>query len=816
SLVATHLAAQSLLRGECDIALVGGVTIASTQGRGYLYQEGGIVSPDGHCRAFDARARGTIPGSGAGIVVLKRLSAALADGDVVHAVIKGSAINNDGSDKVGYTAPSVEGQAAVIAEALAMAGVEPQTVGYVEAHGTATPLGDPIEITALHQAFGTEPGRRCALGSVKTNVGHLDTAAGVAGLIKTVLALEHRQIPPSLHFAEPNPEIDFDEGPFYVNAALAPWPRVGREPRRAGVSSFGIGGTNAHLILEEAPLAEPSGPSRPWQLLVLSAATAPALDALTARFADDLRDHPDKSLADVAFTCQVGRRRLPYRRALVCRGGEEAVAALENPSERALDGCEERDRRGLVYLFSGLGDHYPGMGRGLYEAEPVFRTEVDRCCELLEPLLGLDLRQVLYPAAVAEEGQETSGPDLRRLLGRAPQPASEAHRRLAETRLAQPAVFVVEVALARLLRSWGIVPQAMIGYSLGEYTAAHVAGVLSLEEAVTLVVERAELISTLPAGAMVAVTLSAAEVEPLLGEELSLAATNAPEVSVVAGPEEAVARFEEELAAAGRIFQRLQTRHAFHSSMMEPIADALGERVRRCRLRAPEIPFLSNVTGTWITAAEAVDPEYWVRHLCQPVRFTEGLGELFRDPEPVLLEVGPGQALATAARQHPERKADQVVLASLGDERDRHSDQAFLLRALGQLWLAGSEIDWRGFYAGERRRRVALPTYPFERRRFWIEPGTESLTAWRQPPAFEKRQDVAKWFYVPEWKPSELSATAAEVEGRWLLFVDECGLGAELERQLTAAGAAVVTVRPGDGFARLADGSYAVRPAERA
>ncbi|MCP4663160.1 MAG: type I polyketide synthase, partial [bacterium] len=403
----------------------------------------------------------------------------------IHAVIKGTAINNDGSLKVGYTAPSEEGQTAVIRTAQAVAQVAPETITYVETHGTGTSLGDPIEVAALTRAFRASTERRgfCALGSVKTNIGHTDAAAGAAGLIKTTLALKHGELPPSLHFEQPNPEIAFADTPFFVQSELTPWPSDGG-PRRAGVSSFGIGGTNAHAILEQAPPAEPSGPSRPWHLLVLSAATASALEVMTAQLADDLKDHPDNNLADVAFTCQVGRRRLPYRRALVCRGRDEAVAALENPSERALDGCEERDRRGVVFLFSGLGDHYPGMGRGLYEAEPVFRAEVDRCCELLEPVLGLDLRQVLYPAAVAEEGEEageeTSGPDLRRLLGRAPQPASEAHQRLSDTRLAHPAVFVVEVALARLLRSWGVVPRAMIGYSLGEYAAAHVAGVLSL------------------------------------------------------------------------------------------------------------------------------------------------------------------------------------------------------------------------------------------------------------------------------------------------------------------------------------------------
>ncbi|MCP4657003.1 MAG: type I polyketide synthase, partial [bacterium] len=410
------------------------------------------------------------------------------------------------------------GQAAVIAEALTVAGVEPQTVSYVEAHGTGTPLGDPIEVAALRQVFGSEPGRRCALGSVKTNFGHLDAAAGVAGLIKTVLALKHRRIPPSLGFEEPNPEIDFEHSPFYVNAALAEWPRDGDLPRRAGVSSFGIGGTNAHVVVEEAPAAEPSGPSRPWQLLVLCARTPSALETATANLARHLEEKTEQSPADVAYTLAVGRRALEHRRVLVCREATAATAVLRGDEDGIVAAGHHRGQdRPVVSLFSGLGDHYPGMGRELYEHEPVFRDQVDRCCELLEPILGLDLRPLLYPP---DAEREASGLDLRQLLGRAPQPATAAHERLAQTHLAQPAVFVVEVALARLLMSWGIVPRAMIGYSLGEYTAAHLAGVFPLAEALALVAERAQLIAGLPPGAMLAVPLAEAELMPLLGEEL--------------------------------------------------------------------------------------------------------------------------------------------------------------------------------------------------------------------------------------------------------------------------------------------------------
>ncbi|HYX24301.1 MAG TPA: type I polyketide synthase, partial [Thermoanaerobaculia bacterium] len=521
-LAAVHVASQGLLSGESDLALAGAVSIALPAKEGYLYEEGGIASPDGHCRAFDAAAGGSVVGNGAGVVVLKRLADALADGDRVYAVIRGSAVNNDGAARVGFTAPSVEGQAEVITESLLMAGVEPASIAYVEGHGSGTALGDPIEVTALVQAFAAAGGTdACALGSVKSNVGHLNTAAGLAGLVKAVLALQHATIPPSLHFARPNPQCDF--GPFHVPTRALPWPAE-RSPRRAAVSSFGLGGTNVHAVLEEAPAAEPSGPSRPWQLLTVSARTETALDAACRRLADRLESE-DLNLADVAFTLQRGRKAFAKRRAVVCRDRAEAVAALR--AGRGARGGFEGSERPVVFLFPGLGDHAVGMGRGLYESEPVFAAEVDRCAAILAPHLGVDLRDVLF----AEPGPRPAS-DLRTLLRRNAAPLDEAGQRLARTEYAQPAVFVVEYALARLLLSWGVRPQAMIGYSLGEYVAAALAGVLSLEDALALVAGRAKLIQELPAGAMLAVPLPESEVGPLLNEDLSLAATNGPHFCV--------------------------------------------------------------------------------------------------------------------------------------------------------------------------------------------------------------------------------------------------------------------------------------------
>ncbi|HEX8275247.1 MAG TPA: amino acid adenylation domain-containing protein [Longimicrobiaceae bacterium] len=818
SLVAVHLAVQSLLAGESDLALAGGVSVAVPQGVGYHWSEGSPMSSTGECRSYDADARGAVPGSGVGVVVLRRLEDALADGDTIHAVIRGSTVNNDGSAKIGYTAPRKDGQAKAILEAIALAGVEPETITLVEGHGSATELGDPIEVEALTQAFRSGTDRRgfCALGSVKSNVGHLDSAAGVTGLIKTVLALEHGEIPPSLHFEKPNPKIDFARSPFFVNTELRPWTTDG-VPRRAGVSSFGMGGTNAHLVLEEPPRAEPSGPSRPWQLVVLSARTPGALEAATDRLADHLRSNPEQDFADVAHTLRVGRRRFGQRRVLVCRGREDALAALEGRDpQRLLTAAEDWEGRGVVFLFPGLGDHYAQMARGLYESEPVFRKEVDRCAALLQAHTGTDVRRALFPGEPAAEQRadaagEAAGKgsiDLRGMLGRTGD-ADLTDNPLARTEIAQPAVFVVEYALARTWMSWGVQPKAMIGHSLGEYVAATVAGVMSLDDALGLVAERARLIAELPAGAMLAVPLDPAAVQPLLRDGLALGAHNAPGLCTVSGPPEAVAALEADLVGRGVACRRLAASHAFHSPMMDPVAERLAERVRRTKLKAPKIPFASNVTGTWITAEEAADPEYWTRHLCRTVRFAEGMEEVLRDRSRVLLEVGPGRTLGTFALG--AGAAETSVLASLRHAYTRQADQAFLLETLGRLWMAGVKTDWAGFAAGERRRRVPLPTYPWERQRYWIDRQKGGLLA-----APERRAGPDRRVTTPAWRraPAAPRPEEGRLAGtRWLLFVDGPGLGAELAQRLRAADAEVVTVEPGEGFERAGERAFRVRPA---
>ncbi|HEV2852269.1 MAG TPA: amino acid adenylation domain-containing protein [Thermoanaerobaculia bacterium] len=717
SLVAVHTACQALLNEECDLALAGGVSIQADAGLGYRYVPGSVVSPDGRCRAFDAEAQGSIFGSGAGLVVLKRLEEAMADRDTIRAVILGSAVNNDGNLKVGFTAPGVQGQAAVISEALAVAGVDPETIAYIEAHGTGTALGDPIEIQAVTRAFRDYTDRRgfCAIGSLKSNVGHLDVAAGVAGLIKTVLALENGEIPPSLHFERPNPKIDFASAPVYVNAALAPWPggnAGGQTPRRAGVNSFGLGGTNAHVVLEEAPAPAPAVRTRPWQLLTLSARTPEALAAAGERMAAHLADNPGLDLADASYTLAAGRRAFGVRQALVCRDPEDAAACLAagdpvrllTPPEPGAAESWPESGRPVAFIFPGQGAQHVGMGRDLYESEPLFREEIDRAAAFLAPRLGIDLRRVLYPAA----GDE-----------------AEAARQLARTAIAQPALLLVEVALARLLGSWGVRPKAMLGHSLGEYAAAVLAGVFTLEQALELVAERGRLIEQVgDTGTMLAVPLSEAEIEPFLGGEVHLAALNAPSLVSVAGPAAAVAELVSRLGEEGVVAMPLQVAFAGHSPRTEPVVAPFQARVAALAgggPKAPEIPFLSSSTGQWISAAEAADPGYWGRHLRQPVRFSDGVETLRAEPGMAFLEVGPGAGLAPLLRWHLASPHERPVVAAMRQPKDTSSDLATLLGALGRLWVSGARIDWQGFYAGQGRRRVPLPTYPFERRRHWIE-----------------------------------------------------------------------------------------------
>ncbi|WP_244237973.1 non-ribosomal peptide synthase/polyketide synthase, partial [Corallococcus terminator] len=759
-LVAVHVACQNLLTGLSDVALAGATRLSVPQRTGYVHQEGMIYSPDGHCRAFDAKGQGTVSGSGVAAVVLKRLEDAVRDGDPIHAVIRATAVNNDGRNKSGFTAPSVQGQAAVITQALKRSGVTPRDIGYVETHGTATPLGDPIEVAALTRAYGLGPDHQgtIALASLKTNVGHLDTVAGIAGLIKVALSLREGEIPPSLHFENPNPRIDFDAGPFFVNTRLRPWPR-GETPRRAAVSSFGVGGTNAHAVLEEAPVAAVGPTSRSHQLFVLSArspealgeaalklashvlanrapealeaaslklaqqvlsarspeslemvakqlalhvlsARSPeALEALSSRFSVRTPG-AEMALADAAYTQAVGRRAFEYRRTVVARDAEDLAKQLrKSVTPVRVKDVEAARRKRVAFVFSGQGSQQWGMGRELSESLPSFRAHVDTCLALLDEPLRARVTALLRPGREAEDSSA-----------------------LADTRVALPALFTVQVALARLWQDWGIVPHAVLGHSFGEYAAACVAGVLSLPEALRLAVVRGELMHRLPPGAMLGVALPATDVQPLLSGRLTLAASNAPDRCVVSGPVEEVERFQSLLQQRKAGAVRMPSPHAFHSADVEPLMGELARVVATLQRQEPSVRYVSSLTGAIARPGELASPDYWATKMRQPVRFTDAVGSLLEEGCSVLLEVGPGQDLTPLMRACLGEDRERVkALASLR-RGGTTTEQSGLLQCVGELWTAGLEVDWDAFYAHEQRRRVHLPTYAFLRKRCWVEP----------------------------------------------------------------------------------------------
>jgi acyl transferase domain-containing protein/acyl carrier protein len=865
SLVAVSLAYQSLLNYQSDMALAGGVTIIIPQEAGYIYQEGGIVSPDGYCRAYGADARGTVGSNGVGIVVLKRLADALADGDHIYAVIKGAAVNNDGSDKIGYTAPSVNGQVKVIAEAHALAQVEPDSIGYVEGHGTGTALGDPIEVEALTQVFRASTQRTgfCALGSVKTNIGHTDSAAGVAGLIKATLALSHGELPPTLHFQGPNPQIDFASSPFYVNSELRTWERPEGGRRRAGVSSFGVGGTNAHLILEEAPAESPRPPEAEpsWEVLPVSARTPQALADACRRLGEHLRGAgAGLRLSDVAHTLQVGRRAFTHRAAVVSRTTDEAAEALAGTAAvtasspaASTDAASTRGagrrvpalwkgeaspaRRPLIFLFPGQGVELAGAARSLYRLEPEFARRLDECAAAFGSGEGdEDVRAGL----LAEGGEAERWRGLYR-----------------QTRRAQPALFAYEYALAHLLMWWGLGPSAAVGHSLGEYAAACVCGHLGLTEAAALVEARARLMQEAPEGSMLAVGLGWEEARRRAESAgLWVSAVNGERQSVLGGGREEVERLREELRAEGVGSQVLGVERAFHTGLMagaaEQLVEEAGGLLGGTGIKDGEVdgegvggrvvPVVSCVSGEWMSAGQARRAGYWAEQMRRPVLFWEGLRRAARGPEEggswsaeaVALEVGPGaglsrmaQALAGGRGGRQGARAESAGAESAGARlaagvgtvtRPGEGDEAGQVReAAGRLWSWGVDARWERMDEGVGRRRVTLPAYPFERQRYWVL--RQAQLAEPSAPSLRKKPEVDEWFYVPSWKRSVLpSAVGPEApEGResvWVVFAGAHEVGDELARELARRGRDVVTVRTGARFARVAEREYTINPKE--
>lgn len=797
SLLAVHLACQGLLNGECNMAAAGAVTVSLPNKSGYRYLENMVFSPDGHCRTFDANAGGTIFGNGAAVVVLKTLEDAINNHDMIYAIIKGSAANNDGAQRIGFTAPGVSGQVAVIRAALYMAEVDPETISYVEAHGTATRLGDTIEIEALTQAFGTRKKKFCPIGTVKTNVGHLETASGVTGLIKTALSLKHRIIPPSLHYSAPNPEIDFENTPFYVNTKLTPF-RLDQYPLRAGVSSFGIGGSNVHVVLEEAPERPQQVVGRKYQLIVLSAKTPAALEQMTENLAQYFKNtladpaFSDKrvTLADAAYTLKIGRRAFSHRAMFVCSSMEEAIDILSYRDNEKLPSPPKmlhtfqtgKNEMKAVFMFDGLESQYPDMGRDLYDTETVFRREADLCFGILKPLLGYDIKAILFPP----HGQ-TADPG-----------------RMDQVDIAQLSVFILEYALAKLVMSWGVKPVAMIGYSFGEYTAACIAGVMSLEDTLKLIVARGSLIMQTPPGAMLSVPLPVEQLKSLMDDELSLAIDNGASC-IVAGSPHAIDRFEKRMKEKSLICISLKAQFAIHSKLMESILSKFLDVVKTIKLNKPHIPYISDVTGTWITAQEAVDPTYWCRQIRQTAQFTAGLNLLSKQEGGIFLEIGPGRDLSVMIGRRMDSDLNQKTVNLLRPQQKKVSDVYYLLSRLGWLWLYGLTPDWKNFYSSEMRNRIPLPGYPFERKLYWPKMNTPDshIQTSVEEQSQGKKTDIGDWFYIPSWKRSltpALKTGSVMNHLTWLLFVDDSNIGIQLANRLEQNGHNVIIVKPGIEF----------------
>ncbi|MER8439960.1 amino acid adenylation domain-containing protein [Mesorhizobium sp. M1312] len=703
SLVAVHLACQGLRSNECDMALAGGASISLPHGKGYLHQQGHILSPDGHCRAFDAKAQGTVRGSGAAVVVLKRLSDACRDGDYIWAVIKGTAINNDGAAKVGFTAPSADGQAAVVQAALTDAEVSADTIGYVEAHGTGTYLGDPIEIAGLTKAFGSHTAKKqfCAIGSVKTNIGHLDAAAGVTGLIKLATMLNRGVIAASLHFEKPNPNIDFQESPLFVNKTCTAWPN-GSRPRRGGVSSFGIGGTNAHAILEEAPPRTGAQASRRPHVFPVSAASRSAMTEILRQLAGFMRRSDiQHSAANIAYTLQTGRAALSHRTSFV---GSDLVELADQFDQAALNAGTSREASGsehrIVFMFSGQGGQQIGMGRELYEEEPVFRNAIDECANWLDELAHIDFRPLLYCEGKSDGELE---PQLEAVI--------------------QPVIFATQYAMTKLFMSWGIIPAAVIGHSIGEYAAAHFAGIISLPDAIRLTLIRGQLTSRVPAGGIVAVSLSPEELQPYWNERLSLAAINDPRQCVVSGAASEIEAFHERLQAKSIASKRIRGSHAVHSSLLDPILSEFRIYAGQVELHAPQVPFMSTVLGDWLEADVPPDGSYWVRNLRETVQFHKAIDRLVQSGHELFIEMGPGAALTGHSKRFNSKINPRSPLAFSALPRGDHEqgDRLRLLQTLGKLWTCGVRIDWSGLHDHKPPLRTPLPPYPFDRKRYWLD-----------------------------------------------------------------------------------------------
>ena len=792
SLVAVHTACQSLLARECDMALAGGVSIDLPHGRGYRYAEGEILSSTGYCRAFDDAADGTLFGSGAGVVVLRRLEDAIADGDNIHAVILGSAVNNDGARKAGYLAPSVDGQAVAAAEALAISGVEPDSVAYIEAHGTGTLVGDPIELAALQQAYKGAGVGTVGVGSLKTNIGHLDTAAGVASMMKVAQALRRELLPATLNFSKPNSRFDFPRSPFKVVSEAKPWPR-NSNPRRASVNSLGVGGTNAHVVLEEAPARARSEAAGP-HILTLSAKTPAALDGLVAKWRTYLNaPSPDFSLADAAYTTHVGRKGFAHRLAVAARNPGELAAKLANGGGlKRLTGAAATATPRVVFMFPGGGAQYPNAARKLYESNKIFRAAVEECFASMPASAPADLRALMFEAGDPETARLTLEQPMHSLLS----------------------VFTVEYALAKLWASWGVEPAALIGHSAGEYVAAVVAGVMSLKDAIGVVALRGEIFESAPAGGMLSVKDSEGKVRALAGDDLDIAVINAPNLTVVSGAQAPLAAFATRLNTEGIEHAPIRIRVAAHSRMLDDALPRFRAFLDTVKFSEPKLPFISNLSGQVAAPGEVTNADYWVRHLRHAVRFADGLQVALAAPNTIMLEVGPGQSLSALASLADAAHDPLAVIASTPLPKEALDDEIFAHEALGSLWARGVALDFNRVRAPAQYNRVSLPTYAFDRKRHWIEPGHgQAAAAQSEAPAIVRRADIKDWFEERVWTPAPLAAAVASA-GIHVVFGDESALSRGIATRLKARGARCIVVSKGDAFASTGDDQFKLNPAE--
>lgn len=764
SLVAIHEACQALLSGECSIAIAGGVTVNLPNIAGYLYEEGLIVSPDGHVRAFDEKAQGTVYSDGAGAVILKPLEDALEDNDNIHAIIKGSAINNDGNQKIGFAAPSARGQMKVIRDAIKASDVAPESITFVETHGTGTPVGDPIEVEALSKAFNTEKREYCAIGSVKSNIGHLDAAAGVVGFIKAVLSLKHKMIPPSINFEKPNPLIDFANSPFYVNKTLKEW-KSSDGPLRAGVSAFGVGGTNAHVILEEAPRREVSSEGLSKELLILSARTQASLDNMALQLADFIEEYPEVNFSDLCYTLQTGRAQFDLRVGIVCSGKADGISRLRTPLNPLL---ANKDRNKSVFMFAGEGSQYRDMGRGLYDKEPVFREELDKCFNYLKGRTLCDLKEIMYGG-----NSDNSG---------------EVH--ITDSSVSEIITFIFEYALGRLFFRWGMKPDAMVGYGVGEYAAACLAGTFSLEDALDVLLLRTELIQSMAQVNMLEVALPEGKLSEYINSHLSVASLKSSDLSVLSGEAGAVEAAVKKLEAEGVEYKILPAASACQSRRMNQVVPRFLEKLQQIQLNKPEIPLLSNVTGAWIPKQELVKPEYWCKHLCETIRFNTALDELLSTGDYVFIEIGPGKTLNKLVEQHREYAHQRILINSVREEKQDVEDDTHLWQQISRIWCAGLKVDWEKVHKDSQRQKVSLPYYSFDRQAYWFEgdpyailngqkSGAPATSMGQKGTASEKEQQL----YPRPVLESVYEEPETEVEiklaGIWQSILGFAGIGVE-------------------------------------